>query len=361
MILFKYTLRQFLTALLSSTIVLIMIVWLTRALSFLSMITVQGLDIITFFKFTLIMLPDFLLMLTPFTFFGSILFVFNKLMNDRELFVMKSMGLSYASLCRPIMFMGLLLTLLGYALSLHYAPKAYSAFKELQFSTNYDLSNIVLQEGEFTTITSSLMIYFKNKEEDGAFRGVVIYDSKDENKSVFLFAEKAYLVYQENGAPKIIMTKGTREEVDRVSGRSALLYFDSYSMDLFTNMSPTGKRSKKVKDYTLFELLHASSSEFSEREIGQMHVEAHRRLSTPLLVLAFGLVGTAGMLLGSFNRRSQSTRLVILVAIIAALETAYVGSTNIAKKTPIFLYGLYVIPILPILTCLWLLYIPGKR
>lgn len=361
MILFRYTLRQMLAAILTSTIILMMIVWLTRSLSFLSMMTVQGLEIITFFKFTLIMLPDFILILTPITFFGSVLFVFNKLMNDRELFVMKSMGLSFATLAKPVMALGLALTLIGYSLSLYYAPKAYSAFKELQFSTNYDLSNIVLPEGEFTTITPNLMIYFKSKEDDGAFRGVLIYENKDEKKTTFLFAEKAYLIYQENGAPKIIMTKGTREEIDRTTGKSSLLYFDSYSMDIFSSLANKGSRSKKVKDYDLFDLLNASEKDFTPQEVGQMHVEAHRRMSNPLLILSLGLVGAAGMLLGSFNRRSQAMRLIVLVAVAGIMETAYVGTTNIAKKVPLFLYALYAVPVLPMLISLWLLCVPKKK
>lgn len=360
MILFKYLTKQLSVAIISSMILLLTVIWLTRSLSFLSMITIQGIGIGTFLKFTLIMLPDFILIIAPITLFGSILFIFNKLTNDRELFVMKAMGLSHFQLAKPTLAIGFVLTLLGYTLSLHFAPMAYDTFRDLQYSTKYDLTNIVLQEGEFTTISSNVMIYFKSKQEDGAFHGVMIYDEADKDKTTFLFAEKAYLIYQENGAPRILMTKGTREEIDRKTGRQSLLFFDSYSMDIFNNIVAGGNRGKKAKEYSLKELLSATTENFKQTEVNQMKVEAHKRLTQPFLTLTFGLIGIAGMLVGTFNRRSQAMRLIMLVVIIGALETAYIGVTSVAKRMPVFLCLLYVIPVLPALVSFGLLLKKGK-
>ena len=166
-----YLTGQILTAMLFVVVSLTCVIWLSQSLRFVDLIVNRGLPITTL---TLMLMPTWLSIVLPIAAFGSTLFVYNRLANDREMVVMSAAGISPLRLARPAMGVAVLATLLCYLMTLYLVPMSYRGFKELQFQIRHNLEHLVLKEGEFRTLGDDVTVYIRSREEDGQLYGLIV-------------------------------------------------------------------------------------------------------------------------------------------------------------------------------------------
>mgnify|MGYP006309810713 CR=1 FL=1 len=92
---------------------------------------------------------------------------------------------------------------------------------------------------------------------------------------------------------------------------------------------------------------------------GRFRVEAHQRLTSPLLGLALPLIGLAALLTGEFNRRGQGRRILAAVGLAVAVQAGTLGAANIAARDLAAVPLLYAITLLPTPAALW--FLVGRR
>ena len=92
----KYVLRQLFVGMVLVTLGLTTIIWLSQSLRFIEMIVNRGLTAGMFVYLTMLPLPNFLVIVLPIALFTVVVFTYTKLINDRELVVMRGAGLSPA-------------------------------------------------------------------------------------------------------------------------------------------------------------------------------------------------------------------------------------------------------------------------
>ncbi|MBR6327362.1 MAG: LptF/LptG family permease, partial [Alphaproteobacteria bacterium] len=81
----KYMARQILSGFLLVVFSLLAMLWLTQSLRFVEMVTNKGLPLRLFVELTTLLIPQLFVMLSPIAVFAAVLFVYNKLLADREL------------------------------------------------------------------------------------------------------------------------------------------------------------------------------------------------------------------------------------------------------------------------------------
>ena len=113
----KYIFRQALVGFLTILISLTVLIWLTQSLRMIDMIVTKGVSVGIFLKMTLLVLPNFMQILTPLAVFGVALFVFIRMQADKELIVLKAVGMNSRELIRPLLTLGLVLVIFGYTLT----------------------------------------------------------------------------------------------------------------------------------------------------------------------------------------------------------------------------------------------------
>jgi lipopolysaccharide export system permease protein len=299
------------------------------------------------------MLPSFLTIILPIALFCVTLFVYAKLVSDREILVMRAAGLSQISLAKPALIVAMLFVTLGYALNLYLMPNSYRMFRELQWEIrNY--SHILLKEGAFTSF-SDVTVYVRERTKDGQLLGVLAYDQRNPEKIETWMAAKGALVEANKGA-KVVMFDGNRQVINAQTNQLSILYFDQGVLDLkgLGKGAPTSKdRFREARERNLNELLNITNEpDISKRDIGKFTIEAHKRLTSPLTALGFSLIAVCFLLLGNFNRRSQTRQITIAVCIVLALLISSLGLENLAAKKLNLIPLLYVHTILPILISL---------
>ncbi|CAN0115281.1 unnamed protein product [Phaeothamnion confervicola] len=306
-------------------------------------------------------MPNFLSLVAPIALFVSTLFVYNRLTIDSELVVMRAVGFGPGQLARPAILLGLLATLFGYLLSLYLVPLSFGQFKELHSDVRADYSGLLLQEGAFTNIGTSLTVYVRARESNGDLRGILVHDSRDPASPITLLAERGTLAMTDDG-PRVILLNGNRQQVDRAAGKLSLLYFDRYSVEIGQTAQTREFRWREPGERYIDELLWPDFSESNDRQFApRLIAEGHTRLSAPLYALALVLVGLACLLPGDFNRRGLGQRLLFAAACGLGVETLSIAIPNLAVRIPALIPFLYAIPLSLMALAAWALTNPGLR
>ncbi len=339
-----YIFWQLFTVTLFVTATLTCVVWLTQSLRFIEMIVNRGLSAQLFVYFTILLLPTFLTIILPIALFAATLFVYNRLLSDSELVVMRAGGCSQFRLARPALVLTLLTTVCCYALTVYLMPSAYREFKGLQNTLRNSFPTVLLQEGVFNSVVPGVTVYVRSRSSDGELSGIIVHDARNASRPVTMMAEKGRIVTGANG-PRVVMAIGNRQQVDSKDGRLSLLNFDRYSFDIGTLSDDKGLHWREPRERYLHELFNPEPRD--EWKATKLYMEGHHRLAQPLLPIAFTLISLAILLAGDFNRRGQALRIIAAVSFVVLLETGQISAKNLGEKFPELAVALYLIPLVP--------------
>ena len=345
----RYIFWQLLIGTLLVTVSLSLVVWLGQSLRFVELIVNRGLSAGMFVYLVSLLLPRFLIVIMPFALLASILFVYNRMVNDRELAVMRSAGFSQAGLIKPAMILSGLIIAVLYALHLYLAPMAKTAFKDLRWEIQNGYTHIVLQEGAFNSLTKNVTVYIRERTSEGEILGILARDSRDKEKPFTLLAERGALIKAENGT-RIVMHNGNRQELNRENGALSILYFDRYVFDLGLSGTPSSRSHQESGELSTFQLLNIDKVPgISKKDHNPYRVSGHSRIITPFYALAFALVGLSALISGGFTRRTMTKRIVLAVVLVILIQISAIGLQNVAAKQIAFIPLLYANAIAPML------------
>lgn len=354
-ILDRYIFRQILVGFLLISFSLLAMLWLTQSLKFVEMVTRQGLPIYLFIKMTSLLMPRIFNVLSPIAVFVAILFVYNRLITDRELIVMQSTGISPHQNAKAAILVGILLSLFNIYVMNIAIPNAERDFRDLEWRVKNNITQMIFREGEFTPLKNGITIFIDKHENDGSVSGIFVSDESKPNIKVTLTAEKGRLIHTPNG-PRILFINGIRQEIDRNNYTFNSLAFSRYSAEFNTGGS-SQKKNESVREKSISELLNsAKDKNLSPQDVRKNIVEGHRRIIYPFYNLVFALLACTGLLISNFNRRGQNRIIAIEVFFMIMICGIDLALTNLAGKTLILLPLFYMNCIIPLFVCIYLLY-----
>lgn len=334
---------------------LLSMLWLTQSLRFVEMVTNKGLPLRLFVELTSLLMPRLFSILSPIAVFASVMFVYNRMLADRELVIMQAAGISPWKNSKAVVYVGFILALFSIYIQNVGIPNAENSFRNLEWEIKNNVSHLMFREGEFNTIGGNMTVFISHHEEDGSVAGILVHDEKNPEKKVTLSAEKGRIVYTETG-PKILLVNGERQEISKNGTQFSSLQFERYSVD-FGLMGGRKIKPSSAREKSLSELLNAGKDPSLDDESKRKFiVEAHRRIVTPWYNLVFALLGCTGLLIGSFNRRGQSKIIFCSVTVMILVQGADLIITNLAGRSLLFLPLLYVNCFLPLAICFYLLF-----
>jgi lipopolysaccharide export system permease protein len=350
--------RQAVLVTLSVCVVLSFAIWLIQALRLIDLIVNRGLSVAVFLHLAILILPRFIDAVLPIAVFVAVLFVYNRLIAESEMVAMRAAGVGPLALARPALLTGAAATILLYALSLYLLPAANRAFKDLQFEIRNRFASVLVQDGVFNTISDKLMVYVKSRAEDGELIGILIYDDRQPERPVTVFAERGAMANTPQG-PRLLLVNGTRQQRNVANGHLSVLRFDKYTLELSGFDDAPGVRDRQVDErYTGNLLAGLRKSEDPDLRRAVL-VELNMRLAGPLAALTMALLPVACLLTGEFNRRGQARRILAAILLALAIDVFDVALKNLATRSAVALPFIYVNLALPLVASLWLLWRDG--
>ncbi len=354
----RYVFRQILVALIAATGGLAALIWLTQSLRFVELVVNRGLSLRVFFELTGLLVPGFVAVILPITTFVVVQFVYQRLAGDRELTVMRAAGLSPFALARPTLALAALAVVSGYVLTLWIVPVTYAAFREYQFEIRNRLAAFLLQEGVFTPVSDDLTVYVSRRDQDGTLHGILIEDGRQRNSEATILAQRGHLVGGSAGAPRILLLDGSRQELDRSTGRLNVLTFAETTLDLAGGAKGDEQRFRDSAEMGLGELLRPDPQQVAARDRGKFMVEGWRRLTQPLTAASFAFVGLVSVLTGTFRRHGNVLRPVAGALTVVGLLALSLAISDLAARQVSLIPLMLVQAVLPGIVCAWILFAP---
>lgn len=358
----RYMFRQLAISLVAATGALVALIWLTQSLRFVELVVNRGLSLRTFLGLTGLLIPNFVAVILPITTFVVVQFVYQRLAGDREITVMRSTGMSPWALSRPAIALAGCVLVTCYLLNVWIVPASYSAFREYQFEIRNRVAAFLLQEGVFNPVSDDMTVYVRSRDVDGTLRGILVEDSRQKNSRATILAETGRLVEGPNG-PAVLLQNGSRQELDRATGRLNVLTFTQNSVDLAHNAKGDDIRYRDVNEMSMNELMHPETNAVNARDNGKFFVEAARRLSGPWTAASFAMVGLVSVLTGAFSRHGTILRPVLAVLSVVGLLALQLAVANLAAKSTILLPLVWLVAVAPAAIGAWILFAPrpGER
>ena len=342
-----YLAKQLLFAFMVVVISLTCVVWLSQSLRFIDLIVNRGLPLPTFIYLTILLLPTWLSIVMPIAIFASSLYIYNRMLVDREIIVLVAAGLSPWRLSSPVVLVSLIVTILCYSMTLYFIPVSYQAFKELQFKIRHNYTDILLREGTFNAVGKDITVYIRERNLKGELSGIIINDERNSLESITVMAESGALSVTEKG-PQVFMRNGNRQSRNTKTGQVGLLYFDSYTVDLSGLNSMSQRAWKDQNEYFVHELLNPRNETKNSKRYKKFIAEAHYRITSPLLAIVLPILGLAVLLKGEFSRQGQTLRICSAVIVAGLVECTVLGSKFFVAQNAMLIpimYGTVAAPL----------------
>ncbi|MGD0429687.1 MAG: LPS export ABC transporter permease LptF [Acetobacteraceae bacterium] len=353
----RYIFRQLFWGLIAVTTGLTALIWLTQSLRFIELVVNRGLSMLVFMQLTGLLIPSFIAVILPITTYVVIQFMYNRLSGDREITVMRAAGLSPFSLARPALAVALLATIAGYWLNLYVVPSTLASFREFQWEIRNKVAAFLLQEGVFTAISDKLVVYIRSRKPDGSLRGILVDDARDPAVHATILAESGQLLEGANG-PRVLLINGSRQEIDRQTGRLNMLTFTENEIDLGDASGPEAARPPDMSEVSTAALLHPHP--VFERDIPKWIAEGHKRLAGPLASISYALVALVSVLTGSFQRHGGFIRPFVSVLAVVLLVAFGLTIDGLAARDNALIPLIWGRTVLPGIVCAIVLFVPVR-
>lgn len=345
----RYITRNILVSAVFVMLVLLAIIWLTQSLRYLELIVNSNAPMSLFMKMIALSLPRFPEVIIPVAVVTAVLFTYNRMIMDSEMIVMRSAGISARRLALPAITVSLAAVLVMMLFSTWLSPAARSEMQELKQVISAEYSTFLLKEGVFNPVGDDLMIYLRSRQRGGELHGLLIHDTRPENKTpVTITARRGVMITAED-EPAVIIYDGSRQQYDPDSGSLSRLEFEEYTLEIKNFRAQIRQRWRDAEERSLTELLTLDYD--SDKTLSgykrEFMVEAHKRLIMPFSALAYTLAALSCLLTGSFNRRGQMRRILAAVAVVFVLQACYLSLINLAKDGFWAVPALYVAVLLP--------------
>jgi lipopolysaccharide export system permease protein len=351
----RYMLRQTLLVMLSVCLVFSSAVWLVQALRLIDLIVNRGLSVGVFLHLAILIMPRFIDVVLPIAVFVAAQFVYNRLISESELVVMRAAGVSPLALAAPAMITGIIGMIVLYSLSLYLLPASNRAFKDLQFEIRNRFASVLIQDGIFNTLTDKLMVYVQGRDDNGDLTSILIYDNRTAGKPVTVFAERGAIANTPEG-PRLLLLNGTRQQRDESNGHLSVLTFQQYTLELSNLTGAPGTRDRQVDERYTGDLFRNLGPEQDPEWRRAVMVELNMRLAEPLAALTLAAISVACLLTGEFNRRGQTKRVLLAVGLAFAVEVIDVALKDFSARAWFAIPLLYANLLIPLLISLWLLW-----
>ncbi len=353
----RYLLRTLAAPTLLALVAFAGAVWLSQSLRFVDLIVNKGLSVPRFVYLTSLLVPSLVLVVLPFAAFIGTLLGYQRLRSESELAIFRATGLSDWQIARGALLLGLIFTLMSYAVSLWLMPTAYRQFRELQFDIRQNVSAVSLQARVFTSITDGLTVYIADRTAEGDLADILVHDTRERDRTITLLAERGQLIRGESG-PILRLWDGSYQERDE-NGELSIVSFAETAVDLVGQQAPQA-RSLKTRELYLADLLNPAPAVENPDERAQRIAEGHDRLAWPLVSLALPLVAVTSVLRHRPVRESSWHATAAAAALAVAIALASFTLLNLAKTDLRLIPVLYAVPLGAVLVCVVLL-VGGRR
>ena len=321
----KYIFLNILKPFLVISLVLTGIVWLSRSLRYIDLIINKGLSLSSYFWFVSLIAPKILALLLPLISFVAIIYTYQKLRAESELLIIETFGLSKLFLMTPAMLFGGIIALFLLLIEVFLSPSNYKTFKSFQSDLRNNFVMSTLEVGSFHNPIQGLTVYIDKASKDGVVENILIHDTRNKEIESTILAKQGIITNFEDNT-KVTVFDGTRYVFNYKNKKTSMLNFSKYEFQIITEKKEA-VRFKQVEERSIRELFYPDK-EISKKIKNEFLAEAHRRLSSPLLVLFMCAIASFSILFGELKRKILISKIILCSFIAVMIQAIYISFIN---------------------------------
>jgi lipopolysaccharide export system permease protein len=352
----RYMFRQVTSAFLLILLTLTAIIWLATALKQLDLITSQGQGLIIFFQMTALSLPSLITLIAPNAVLMAALYTLDRMNGDSEIIVMTAAGATVWRICRPLIALALIVSMLILLVNVFINPACMRALRDLITQVRADLISQVLQPGRFSSPERGLTFHIRDRSQDGELQGLLFHDERDSKQVMSYLADRGRILSNDQGSFLIMFDGYVHRYNAKDKEKSVqIIAFDQNMVDLSKFTEGGGQRNKlEPKQMPLMSLINPPpEDEVTDKEYGLLRYELHDRLATPLYPLAFIFLAIALMGQARTTRESRWGQILTVFGLAVAIRVAGITAGNLVTLNAWAVILVYAIPIGAILIAAW--------
>lgn len=347
----RYFWRQSLWPLLITLAALTTLALLTQSLSTLDLIVENRQTALTFFKITLLALPQLIAIILPVATFFAVLYAFNRLNVDSELMVTKASGVSPWQIASPALRLASYAMTAQLIINILAQPFAFREMRHALSDIRNDVAAKMVQAGNFITPIDGLTFYAREVFPNGYMQDILIYDDRNSDEPVTYMAKTGYL-YQNEGQTRFILNTASYQIVKDDKSLD-ILEVERDEIDLTDILAASGPTHLKASDRFLHELLRPDPETLRDtRQAREFLAEGHGRLSMPLYNIALTLLALSFLIRGPYQRTGYHRPITICSIIGFSVYLASFAIQSAAKGNPALNSLQYGLPLALSLICL---------
>ncbi|PTM98808.1 LPS export ABC transporter permease LptF [Mycoplana dimorpha] len=338
----RYILRRASLMFIGTLLPLLGIVWTTQALSNINLVTDSGQSMLAFLKLATLVLPSVVPLILPFAYLIGVAQTLTVMNADSELTVLNAAGSSRMMIIKPVMYLGIALSFLSFAVDNFVEPYSRTAVREMIATAHADMLSSVIQENAFRKVTDGLYVQVSRRKSGGVLEGLFVADTRDPKVEYVYYAREGAVDEQTSA---LVMQDG---EVHRKlpTGNVSVIKFDSYAFDLADLTERAGEATLRAKDRDLPFLLNPDPTDPQvKRNPGAFRAELHRRFTEWLLPILFGLVALVVSVDARSHREARLHPMVTALIAAFAIRWAVFYAGNAAESSPYLIALMYLIPL----------------
>ena len=354
-----YIFNQLLRTTLALTSVVMGIIWLFQTIRILELLVNRGAAVGDFLIMSVASMPLWLMIAVPISGFIAVNWVFSRILADRELLVMQSIGLSPLQLAKAPFALGILLTTFLAVNTAYILPTSFGVYKDLQFKLRNSIPTILLRNGVFIEVVDDMTMFIGSRDDDDIMRDLFIHDARIADRIITMTAQSGKFI-ERDGSPTLILQNGERSERNAEGQSGAVLLFDTHSVTITRNSSQQTERATiDINEDSISNLLSPDAAQSPQYYLHR-HAEGHYRIASPWLGLGLALLSAAIILRGQIRRdlwtRRASLNIGACVLVIIAVVVSRGWVTNNANLWPL----IHLSVLAPIIIAFWLLRQPRE-
>ncbi|MDU8945653.1 LPS export ABC transporter permease LptF [Ovoidimarina sediminis] len=344
----RYVLSQLMVIFGFSSVVLVLIYWVNRAVRLFDWLIASGQSAGVFLEFTALTLPNVIRIVLPISAFVAAVYTANRMTSESEMVVVQATGYGPFRLARPVLAFGLIVGLFT-GLLVHFAvPASFERLADRQVQIAENVTARLLTEGRFVHPDDGITLYIRAITGRGELQDVYLRDGRDPARTVSYTASRAQLVRTDDG-PRLVMYDGIAQTYTPGDRRLAVTSFDELAQNVASLIDSSGREdARNLRELSTAEILTGDGTLAEELgvSLAELKVEGHQRFTQPMMAVIAPLIGFATLLLGGFSRFgiwNQIFGAVGLVIVLYLIDNAMADAALRSVSALPLVYGAPVI------------------
>ena len=235
-------------------------------------------------KLIIYLQPQITMFTAPLSLLLATLFTYGRMIADNEFVVLRTGGMTFGAMVRPVIKLAVACCVLGLAMSFVLLPQGALRIALLIKDVLTTRAPNSISEGIFTTRFPGVVIHVNSRDAGGDMRGIFIYDERNPKQPMSLYAESGRISSLGGKYIEMDLQRGSMHIVG--SEDTTKIEFGRYRLSVPIPMrAPILKYNELSPDKLITYAYHMPEG----RDRYEPLIEFHKRLTLPLLSILIAI------------------------------------------------------------------------